>query len=144
LSRQLLSRTIAPLPYALREQIELYADYLEENVDDWIPNVDAVPKVTLRDEFIFLGGLRRLWSLVSGQYWLLDRALGLSGQLDIRGVSAGSTVFVRGQGTHADLRALREELATEFRRLELSVVTTVRSNEELIEFLIDEHSRGSR
>jgi hypothetical protein len=144
MSKQLLLETISSLPYALREQVENYADYVEATADEAIERAGAQPTAPIRNELIFLAGLRRLWSLVSGQFWLLDRALALSGQLRLSGISVGGTVFIRNEGAHAELRQLRDALAAELHRLELSVVTTFASSEELVQFIVEEQKRGPR
>jgi hypothetical protein len=144
MSRRLLSAAIAPLPFAIREQLESYADFVDATADDLLPEGGARTTSSLRDDFVFTATLRRLWHLVSGEYWLLDHALALSDRLRVGGLSAGGTLLIRGEGVHSTIRQLRDNLDAELRRNGLSDLVRARSLEELVTLLVNERDDGPR
>lgn len=144
MSRARLAEALGPLPFALREQVEGYVSFVEETAAEAFTGANIRPDDELLDEFSYFAGLRRLWTLVDTEFWLIDRSLVLGRDFGLDGITAGGSRFSRGQGQHLELGRLRDNLLNEFSRLEILDLVQSNSLEELASVLWERRNRGSR
>jgi len=98
---------LEPLPYTLRQRVEGYAEFIEETAEQVAADTGLPAEPSFRDEFVYFAGLRRLWTLVDSQYWLIDRSLALGAGFGVTSVAAGRHRFDRDAGPLYELRRLR-------------------------------------
>lgn len=119
MSRTRLLAALEALPRGLADQLDTYMRFIEE-VAPSIFDDTAVPfDLVLRDQLVFLAGVRRLWALVNSQYRMLDESLDMLRATDIDAVRVGSSLFGRNTGDYVALRELRMSLRNELRRLDI-------------------------
>jgi len=105
-----LEETVKGLPWALEEQVLGYA----RSVDDALPEIfreaGRAFDRALADQVVFLAGLRKLHSIVAGNYWTLDNSGKLLETLDVSKIRAGSLDLSRGGDLHVRLESLVKSL----------------------------------
>lgn len=96
---------VAGIPYSLREEVIGYVDSVEESSPEIFREAGVDRSPELLDQFLFLAGVRRLHTLTTSYYWLLDRSLQLLGS-DASAISVGRSRLERGGGEMKMLRDL--------------------------------------
>ena len=106
-----LSEAIDDLPYALSEQVLSYARALEVAAPEIFRDADVKPNRELTNTLVFIAGLRKLFSIVDSNYWVVDNAGAiLANQQDQYSVRVGSTDLSCGGTYHQSLNTIRREL----------------------------------
>lgn len=92
------------LPTRLRDDILGYA----RSVQSALPGIfeDAGVRETreLRDQLVFIAGVRKLHAICSSTFWILENSLAGLQQADIRQVRLGGRTVSRGSGMWTELR----------------------------------------
>lgn len=110
MSLRALSDAIDSLPYALSEQVLSYAKSLELAAPDIFKNAGIKRTKELTDTLVFIAGLRKLFSIVDSNYWVIDNAGAIfSKQQDQYEIRIGGTDLSRGGTYHQALNVLRTE-----------------------------------
>jgi hypothetical protein len=89
MSLVLLSEMLEPLPFTLREQIEGYAHSIDEVGEDILRDVGIPFDEQVMDQLVFIAGVRRLWTIVDGQFSILNNSLLLMAKDQVDGFSVG-------------------------------------------------------
>ena len=72
-----LASVTAELPYRLRDEIEGYVKAVDAAAADIAQGSDVELTESLRDQFLFVVGIRRLWAIIDGSHWLATDASAL-------------------------------------------------------------------
>lgn len=111
MSSQALMQTIALLPYSLAEQVRSYANSVDGALEDIFNEAKVDYSPQLAESIVFLAGIRKLFSIVESQYWLVDNSTTVFSHWGSQAtISIGSTNFNRGGAYHRELRELMEGL----------------------------------
>jgi hypothetical protein len=110
LSRAALVAMLEPLPYRLREQVIDYVAAVAEAAPEIFADAEIEQSPELRDQLIFVAGIRKLWALVDGQFELVSDSLTLLGQSDVERIRIGSIPIDRQSELFTALRTLRNGL----------------------------------
>ena|SRR5213075_3372347 len=104
MSMKALSDAIDPLPYALSEQVLSYARALELAAPEIFADAGVKRTRERTDALVFVAGLRKLFSIVDANYWVVDNASAiLSRQGDQYAVRVGGADLSRGGTYHESL-----------------------------------------
>jgi hypothetical protein len=79
MGKEALRNFLAQLPPPIQSQIEGYVSSVETRAFEIFQNASITFTNEKLDALLFYSGLRRLWSLVQTQYWILDNCLHLVG-----------------------------------------------------------------
>lgn len=113
-----LSVVTGELPYRLRADVE---DYVNA-VDAALPEIAAEVRIdldsTLREQFLFLVGVRRLWGAVNGSHWMASNSTALLSRMEAPRLQAGSLTLGPGSEFSAELARLRSSLLELLERTE--------------------------
>jgi hypothetical protein len=96
----------------------------------------------LRDEFIFMAGLRKLWHIVDSQYRLLEGALTLTEDQGVSEIAIGGSKYSRRAESYRVIRRLRAETFAKLVELEIFPLVEAESLHSLA-FLVSEQTAGS-
>lgn len=135
MSKTILMEAVGELPYALRDEIEGYTSSVLESSPEIFREAGLKMDPQLLDEFVFFAGLRRLWSLVNGRYWLLDRSLGIAHDTGVKSISVGGREFKKNAGDHRELRLIRQALLEKLTELKVAHVVQAKSLQEMLSLL---------
>lgn len=123
--RELVRSLIEGLPRALQEQIEGYAATVEASSEDILEEAH-VPLTGRNSELlVYLAAVHRLWTIVSGQYWILDNSLSLLAKHEVGAIRIESNTYYRQSKEHQTLRQLREDLYALLNGLGLGFLTEI-------------------
>lgn len=139
MSKTILMEAVGELPFALREEIEGYTSSVLESSEDIFREAGLKMDEQLRDEFVFFAGVRRLWALVNGRYWLLDRSLGIAHDTGVKSLSVGGRNFERNTGDHRELRLVRQALLERLVELKVAHIVQTQSLKEMLSLLREEN-----
>lgn len=127
---QRIQNLTAALPYSLREAVNGYVDA----VSAALPEIERDSGVDIgadrSDEFLLIVAIRRIWSSVNNQYWIMNDCIGMASRTDVvlptadaiqmRGfrvgrdeISAGSTAFEESREFLQDFDQLIDDLEIE-------------------------------
>lgn len=98
------------LPYRLRADVEDYVHAVDAALPDIARELGITSTVEVRDQFLFLIGVRRLWGAVNGSYWLASNVSALFAQADAPFVAAGDVLLGPGATINQELQILRSGL----------------------------------
>ena len=111
MSLQALSDAIDDLPYALSEQVMSYARSLEMAASEIFKDAGIRQTPELTSQLIFISGLRKLFSIVDSNFWIIDNTGAiLHHQQQQQDVRVGGTDLSRGGNYYQALQAVRNEL----------------------------------
>jgi hypothetical protein len=105
-----LEETVMDLPWLLKEQVLGYARSVDEALPAIFHESNRSFDRALADQIVFLAGIRKLHSIVSGNYWALDNSGKLLESLEVTKISAGSHDLSRGGELHQLLGSLIKSL----------------------------------
>lgn len=106
-----LSETIDELPYNLSQQVLSYARALEIAAPEIFKDAGVKPNPELTNTLVFIAGLRKLFSIVDANYWVVENTGAiLASQQEQYSVRVGSTDISRGGTYHQSLNTVRSEL----------------------------------
>jgi hypothetical protein len=99
------------LPYAMRDSISGYVDAVEAALPDIAR--DAAVKLThrVREDFLLIVAIRRIWEAVNGQYWIINNCAEIANDRGLAGFQAGSEIYNKQSGAYDDVRGLRQQFS---------------------------------
>lgn len=119
MSYKVLIDAIQGLPRALKDQVLGYALCVEGALPEIFKKAGRQYDNAIGDQIIFLAGMRKLYSLVSSNYWTLDNSATLLGDMDVKHITAGSVDLSKSGKLHANLQELNKSLEDIFSEHEL-------------------------
>lgn len=128
------------LPWRLRQDIEGYVHSVSAAATEIFAEVGVEISDTLNERFLFLVGIRRIWTVVNGSYWLLDNSLSLGERSEVTSYQVGSSLQHRGSRLHETLRVLRDDLEAYLVDQQIGHVAEARSPREVLENLLERNS----
>jgi len=135
-----LRSLLTELPRSLAEEIEGYSSSVSDAYSAIASEV-GVPRnqrEELEGEFVFAAAIRRLWTLLDTQYWILSHSLGLLASQDVGTVRLGGTRYSRDSRAFRDVRALRDDLQSVVRGLGIEPHVNAPSLSDLASILMEE------
>jgi hypothetical protein len=100
------------LPVALREDVLGYARSVRDALPDIFREAHVPQDQRLGDELVFLAGIKKLYAICSGTFWILDTSLQSLEQTETYEVRLGSTTVSRGSPEWKRLHDLLSDLET--------------------------------
>lgn len=70
------------LPYNMREAVDGYASSVYAAGEEIFRNASISYDEQLLDKLVFFAGVRRIWTLVDTQYWIIDNSLSQLGKVE--------------------------------------------------------------
>jgi hypothetical protein len=132
MSVESLRAITAELPWVLRSQVEGYVLTVEAAKYDIFKAASIDYDERLYQQFIFLVGIQRIWSLVDSQYWILNNSLNLLRNSDARVVEIGGSEFHTNSSFYRDLSALRGNLDVLLQKEGISHLVKTKNPKELL------------
>lgn len=105
-----LAVVMAELPYRLREEVEGYVHAVDAAAVDIAQERRMRLTDKIREDFLFLVGIRRLWSTINSSHWLAANSAELFKKAEVSRVQAGSLLVGPGEEFNWELRRLRDGL----------------------------------
>ena len=105
-----LASVTAELPYRLRNEIEGYVKTVDAAAADIAQGSGVELTESLRDQFLFVVGIRRLWATIDSSQWLATGASAIFERTEAPRVKAGSLFLGPGAEFSQDLRMLGARL----------------------------------
>ena len=132
-----LAAVTAELPYRLRDEIEGYVNAVDAAAADIAQESGVELTESLRNQFLFVVGIRRLWTIIDGSHWLATDASALFEKSEAPRVQAGS--FFLGPGTEftRELHRLRSHLSEILAEQELIEPMVMNRLSEVIDWVED-------
>lgn len=132
-----LGSFLEPLPPALAEQLADYADYVLDSLDAICERAHVSPSLVDLNDLAVLAALRRLWSYLESQRWLLTNSLAGLKTLDseVSGFTVGDTVFTPSSRPAMEIADLESQLRDLLARHNIEFLVTKASLTELISTL---------
>jgi hypothetical protein len=133
-----LQLAVQSLPYNLREQVLGYA----RSVDAAAPDIAREARIDLspliRDQLVFLAGLRKFYAICASSYWAVDNASAFLQLQDVGAIRVGRTDYSRGGELHTGLRVMLRDFDIILRQYDLVGIADV-SYTELLSRLANEY-----
>lgn len=112
MSIKLLQSALEELPYALRSQIIGYA----ESVYNAMPSIEKEIHIKIssnvRDQVVFLAGIRKLYGMVVSSYWALDNSSALLMRSDIDTIQIGGQDYSKDGVYYRKLRNVFDDMVS--------------------------------
>ena len=105
-----LADVMAELPYKLRDEVEGYVNAVDAVAVDIARESGIRLTSVIREDFLFLVGIRRLWSTINSSHWLAANSAELFKRAEVPRVQAGSLCVGPGEEFNRELRRLRDGL----------------------------------
>ncbi|MEQ8690197.1 MAG: hypothetical protein RIC89_05085 [Pseudomonadales bacterium] len=138
MSLHALEEVLSDLPYALREQVFGYARSIDVVSEEICRNAGVQPSSKLLDQLVFVAGLRKLFSIVDSNYWIIDNAGALLSQTaDVGQVRIGSTDFSRRGQYHLALEQMRRDFLSLLDENSISEFVVESDYQEIARMLAD-------
>jgi hypothetical protein len=142
MSLDLLSEMLETLPFTLRDQIEGYAQSIDEVTEEIFRDARVEFSEELGDRLVFVAGIRRLWTITNSHYSILDNSLALIAEHDVQGFAVGSRLFTRQSAEFAEIRQLRDDLFRRLQQLGLEQYVLARTLRDVLLMLRGEAQDG--
>lgn len=114
MSIRALHEVFDDLPHTLFEQVISYARAIEDATPEIFKDAGIKPNRELANTLVFIAGIRKLFSIVNSNYWIVDNVGAiLANQQEIYSVRVGNTDLSRGGTYHQSLN----NITTEFTEL---------------------------
>src|SRR5271165_2689787 len=127
MSLELVYEFARELPPRLREDVVGYARSVQNALPDIFRNAEMAEDPALADQVVFVAGIKKLYAICSGTFWILDNSLRSLSQADAHEVQIGSMRIRRGSEEWVRLRNLVTDLdviLTEQRLQEMMFTTS--------------------
>lgn len=122
MSLDALRQVASNLPIVLRDQVNDYAVFVHEVSESIFSEMGIQPTAKQIDDFIFLAGIHRLWTLIDSQYWILDNSLTLLEQHEVHSIRIHSNVYEKRSDAYLRLKSLRTDLSKQLENLGIGFV----------------------
>lgn len=107
---QALREVAAELPWRLRQDVTGYVESVSYAGREISAEIGVEMSDELNEQFLFLVGVRRIWAVVNGSYWLLDNSLSLGERAQVSAYLVGGSYQTRGGDFMRRLGRLRTDL----------------------------------
>ncbi|WP_379063340.1 hypothetical protein ACHMW4_20750 [Mesorhizobium sp. UC22_110] len=118
MANQQIQNMTADLPYSLRENVNGYVDAVAAAISDIAREARVDIQGERLDQFLLIVAIRRVWSFVNGQYWIMTDSIGVAtrsevsadGVPQVRGFRVGRDEISQDSQAFLEGRLLRDEL----------------------------------
>ena len=110
MSLELVNALAQELPPRLREDVVGYARSVQSALPDIFRDAKLAQEQGLADQLVFLAGIKKLYAICSGTFWILDNSLRSLNNAQEYEVRVGSTRISRGSKEWVQLRDLLRDL----------------------------------
>ena len=135
MSIRALTEITEDLPHTIANDVMGYARSVQSAIPEIFRDARIREDRDLGDQLVFLAGIKKLYSLISSQYWTLDNSLHLMEQDDVSVVRIGSTEISRGSDYHRRLRVAVREFERLLADANMTELIEIRSYSELAQRL---------
>jgi hypothetical protein len=139
MSLERVQQFVQELPPRLREDVISYARSVDRSAPDIFREARMSFDQQLSTRLVFLAGIKKLYAICSGTYWILDNSLHSLQQSETYEVKIGSIRISRGSREYAQLQALLGDLEELLMKQELYELVQISSYVETLHRLRDEH-----
>ena len=138
MSLELVSDIAQALPYKLKEDVVGYARSVRDALPDIFREAEMAPDDVLANQLVFLAGIKKLYAICSGTFWILDNSLKSLGEAQAFEVKLGSMRVSRGSRDWVNLRSLLTDLEIILTEQRLEEMVNLTSYAEILHRLRDE------
>ncbi len=138
MSLELVQTFAQELPPRLREDVVGYARSVQRALPDIFRDAKLAQEQGLADQLVFLAGIKKLYAICSGTFWILDNSLRSLNQAEAYEVRIGSMRISRGSKEWAQLRDLLNDLEVILAEQKLQEMMLLTSYSEILHRLRDE------
>ncbi|WP_144378031.1 hypothetical protein [Mesorhizobium amorphae] len=118
MASQQIQNMTADLPYSLKENVNGYVDAVAAAISDIAREARVDIQGEQLDQFLLIVAIRRVWSFVNGQYWIMTDSIGVAtrsetstdGRPQVRGFRVGRDEISQDSQAFLEGRLLRDEL----------------------------------
>lgn len=139
MSLERVQELVQELPPRLRDDVVAYARSVESAAPDIFREARIAFDPRLADQLVFLAGVKKLYAICSGTYWILDNSLHSLQKAETYEVKIGSLRISRGSKEYGQFQALLGDLDEILMKQELYELVQVSSYVETLHRLRDEH-----
>jgi len=140
MSLKLLTDTLESLPYSLKEQVLGYARSISAVAPEIFKEAGVRRNDKTEDKLVFLAGLRKLFSIIDSNYWVIENAGAILEKQQAQfSVRIGGSDFSRGGDYHSQLNTLRKELNNYFIEQGILDLIESRNYSDLVRTIQNEH-----
>jgi hypothetical protein len=126
---------ISELPYAMQFNVEGYVDAVDAVAEEIARDAGVRLTSDLRNQFLLIVAVRKIWTAVNGQYWIIQRSSNLAQERGLDGFQIGRETVEAGSETNTRARQLRDALERELRRLEIEEPVFATTLAEVLQML---------
>jgi hypothetical protein len=138
MSLQLVQELAEQLPARLRDDVVGYARSVQSAVPDIFREANLAQDQSLADQLVFLAGIKKLYAICSGTFWILDSSLQSLQNAEAYEVKIGSMRISRGSREWRQLHDLLNDLDTILVEQRLDEMVDSTSYPEILRRLRDE------
>jgi hypothetical protein len=120
MSRKDVEHLVVSLPPTLQDQVLGYTDAVERALPYIVDDYGRPVRASTKDAVIFIAGVRKLYALVSSNYWTLEHSSAMLGEFGARDIRAGGADLSNRGELHRQLREAMAALDGVFQRMELT------------------------
>lgn len=104
MSLELVMEFARELPPRLREDVVGYARSVQSALPDIFQGAGVAETRDLRDQLVFIAGVKKLYAICSSAFWILDNSLRGLERAEVRQVRLGGVFLSRGSREWTQLR----------------------------------------
>ena len=127
------------LPPRLREDVVSYARSVDNSLSDIFREARVAQDERLAGQLVFLAGIKKLYAICSGTFWILDNSLESLQRAEAYEVKIGSMRISRGSQEYRQLQQLLADLDEVLVAQNLYEVIQISSYAETLHWLQNEH-----
>ena len=132
-----VTQFVEDLPPPIATDVVGYARSVQAALPDIFRDAGMSIDQSIGDQLVFLAGVRKLESIVSSQYWILDNSLHFMAASDVRAVRYGPQVLSLGSDYYERLREAVGDLERLLVEAGLTEFLSERSHSQLARALRD-------
>ena len=132
----------AELPYAIAEDIRTYSSAVRQSMEDIFKDAGVAYSNALVEQVCFIAELKKLHSIVTTQYWVLQNSLSLLTRNEIASVRAGSLRIQRNSDSFLELEQIMQELNDLLRENEILELVEMPTYRDIVLRLVDGRRKG--
>ena len=132
-----LADVTAQLPPKLASEVEGYVNAVDAAAPSIARECGITLTTRLREDFLFVVGIRRLWSTVNGAYWLTIESGRHFKKARVPVVRAGSLLLGPGEEFNQELQKLRSQLGAILEEHDLMTPVSMSHVSEVLLWLTD-------
>lgn len=127
MTNQPLAAVLDELPTPVAADIRGYVASIEASAKEIFADARVSMDAELLEQFLLLMGVRRLWAMVNGQYWILGHSLSLLSRQGVDEVRLLGASYGYDSPEFHSMRELRSSLEAVLRQLGLSRLVAERT-----------------